>query len=164
MPSRQKESHSDTPPVLALSEQQQTAVDLIVSGRNISQVAEAIGCVRTTVSRWANRDPHFMAALNLRRQELWRDLTDGLRALLPRAVEVLAAELDGDNRLAAAMHILKTCGFPGGVSLAAGPTDPQVIAAELRLAEDATAHAEEAATLEIARRDQQRFLDEVTNF
>ena len=86
-------TNGDTTP--ALSEQQRTACDLIVAGRNLQDVAEAVSVARPTVSRWLNHEPAFIAAVNARRQDLWENMVDELRGLLPRAVQVLKAELDG---------------------------------------------------------------------
>src|SRR5215813_12368666 len=93
----------------SLSEQQLTAIDLLVTGKNLQDTADAIGVQRPTVSQWVNHHPGFQAALNRRRQELWQELTEALRGLLPKAVQVLACELDGEARLAAAVHVLRAC-------------------------------------------------------
>jgi len=74
-------------PDWSLSEQQRTAVDLLVSGRNLQDTADAVGVQRWSVSQWVNHHPGFRAALNERRRELWADLVDGLRALAPKAVQ-----------------------------------------------------------------------------
>src|SRR5262249_34218793 len=59
-----KQTNADAKPDWSLSEQQQTAVDLIVSGRNFQETADAIGVQRPTVSKWVHHDPGFQAALN----------------------------------------------------------------------------------------------------
>ena len=89
-------TNGDTTP--ELSEQQRTACDLIVAGRNLQDVAEAVGVARPTVSRWLNHEPAFIAAVNARRQELWESTVDELRGLIPQALQVLKAELDGGTR------------------------------------------------------------------
>ena len=48
--------------------------------------------------------------------EAWHNTEDGLRALLPRAVQVLSDGLDSDDpkiQLASAIHILKAVGLYG---------------------------------------------------
>ena len=77
-----------------LSVAQLSAVDLLVVGTTDQETAEAVGVTRLTVCGWGNANPYFQAALN-RRQDLWGVTVDQLRALLPRAVAVLAEELVG---------------------------------------------------------------------
>jgi hypothetical protein len=78
--------------------------------------------------------------LNRRRQELWGVSVDQLRALLPRAVAVLAEELDGGNdRAGVALSILRLGGIDRTKApekldtFLVGPTDPDaIIDAEVR--------------------------------
>jgi hypothetical protein len=65
--------------------QQLTAIDLLVSGKTITDTALALDVRRQTVSEWTNHNPTFQAALNSRRQEIWNGTADRLRGLLPRA-------------------------------------------------------------------------------
>jgi hypothetical protein len=119
---------------------QLNAIDLLVSGKTDQETAEAVGVTRQTVNGWRNTNPYFQAVLNQRRVELWGVTVDQLRALLPRAVAVLAEELDGGNdRAGVALSILRL----GGVdrtkasqkldTFLVGSTDPEaVIDAEVR--------------------------------
>jgi hypothetical protein len=119
---------------------QLNAVDLLVVGKTDQEAAEAVGVTRQTINGWRNANPWFQAALNARRQDLWGVSVDQLRALLPRAVAVLAEELDGGNdRVGVALSILRL----GGVdrtkasqkldTFLVGPTDPEaIIDAEVR--------------------------------
>jgi predicted transcriptional regulator len=95
------------------------AVELVFAGRNQTQIAEAVGVGRETVSRWINHDSQFQAALNRRRHHLWESFEDRLRGLLPKALEVLEAELEtGERRTQAALAILKLAAAqmkPGGL-------------------------------------------------
>ncbi len=123
-----------------LSVVQLNAVDLLVVGKTDQAAAEAVGVTRQTVNGWRNANPWFAAELNRRRQDLWGVSVDQLRALLPRAVAVLAEELDGGNdRAGVALSILRL----GGVdrtkapqkldTFLVGPTDPDaIIDAEVR--------------------------------
>lgn len=123
-----------------LSIAQLNAIDLLVTGKTDQEVSEAIGMSRQTVNGWRNANPYFQAALNRRRRELWGVTVDQLRALLPRAVAVLAEELDGGtDRAGVALSILRL----GGVdrtkapqkldTFLVGPTDPDaIIDAEVR--------------------------------
>jgi len=109
---RQKPTNPDTPD-WSLTPQQETAVDLLASGKTVTDTATAIEVTRQTVSEWLNHHPGFEAALHSRRQELWAGMTDALRGLLPKALEVIERELDGEAPLPAAVHVLKACGLYG---------------------------------------------------
>lgn len=107
----------------ALTPQQQAAVDVLATGRTLTETAEAVGVTRQTVSEWRNQHHGFRAELNARRQELWHEQADRLRALVPKALDVLVRELDGENPLPAAVHVLKAC---GAYTLGA-PTGPATV-------------------------------------
>ena len=83
-----------------LTTEQSAAVDLLASGKTLSEVAVAIEVPMQTVSEWCKSYPGVQAELNARRQELWTGTTDRLRSLLPKALEVLAEELKGGEPLA----------------------------------------------------------------
>ena len=118
-------TNPDATPDWSLSHQQQAAVDLIAAGKNLQETADALGVQRPTVSHWLNHHCGFQAALNSRRQELWDGLVETLRGLLPRALEVLKAEMEGDTPLPAAIQVLKSCGLAAGLSRPSGPTTPE---------------------------------------
>jgi hypothetical protein len=106
----------------ALSPQQERAVDLLASGKTVTDVAKVIEITRQTVSTWLNHHPGFQAALNNRRQELWAATTDRLRGLLPKALDVLEQALEGETPLPAAVHVLKAGGLYGMLP-PQGPTE-----------------------------------------
>ena len=118
---RRNPTNPDTPD-WTLTPQQETAVDLLASGKTLTDTAKALEVTRQTVSEWFNHHPGFQAALNSRRQELWIGMTHTLRGLLPKALEVLKYELEGEHPLPAAVHVLKACGLYGNVS-PLGPTE-----------------------------------------
>lgn len=107
-----------------LTPQQDTVVALLASGTTLTAAADAIGVTRQTVSEWFNHHPGFQAALNSRRKELWRAMTERLRGLLPKALDALAAELDGETPLPAAIHVLKACGLYG-LPAPSGPAETE---------------------------------------
>jgi hypothetical protein len=109
-----------------LTEEQATAVDLLAGGRTPSETAEALKVPMQTVHEWCRSHPGVQAELNTRRQELWTGTTDRLRLLLPKALEVLAEELQGENRLQAAVHVLKACRLYGA-EVPTGATDAEDI-------------------------------------
>jgi hypothetical protein len=123
-----------------LSVVQLNAVDLLATGTTDQAVAEAVGVTRQTVCGWRNANPWFAAELNRRRQDLWGVSVDQLRALLPRAVAVLAEELEGgEQRARVALDLLRLAGLDRAKAaerldtLLIGPTDPEaIIDAEVR--------------------------------
>ena len=118
-------TNPDATPAWRLSQQQQTAVDLVVSGRTLQETADAIGVQRPTVSQWLNHEPAFQAAVNARRQELWDGMVDTLRGLLPQALAVLKQELAGETPLPAAIQVLKLSGIAAAGGRPLGPTTPE---------------------------------------
>ena len=130
---RHKPTNPDTPD-WPLTPQQETAVDLLASGKTVTDTAMAIKVTRQTVSEWLNHHPGFEAALNSRRQELWTGMIDTLRGLLPKALEVLKCELEGETPLPTAIHVVKACGLYG-MPAPQGPTDVEdVVVAQRRRA------------------------------
>jgi hypothetical protein len=98
---------------------QQSAIDLLASGKTDTETAELLGLSRVTVSKWRLYDPVFQAALNQRRAEVWGAGCDRLRSLVPKALDTLADELDNrDNphRLKAAIEVLKLAQQPAGAA------------------------------------------------
>ena len=73
---------------------------------------------------WRNHRPAFIAELNARRREVWGTQVDRLLHLLPRAVDVLEAELEGDQPLRAAVHLLRAVRLYGTDLRPLGPTNP----------------------------------------
>ena len=114
-----------------LSLAQLNAIDCLVAGKNDQETAEAVGVSRQTVNIWRNHDHLFMAALNARRAAVWSAATDRLRALLPRALEVLEGALaaDPDPKLALQVVRLSRLGEQGEHLGAAGvgPTEAELV-------------------------------------
>ncbi len=128
--SRRRPTKPDTEnETLMLSPKQELAVDLLATGATVTATAETSGVTRQTVSEWLNAHSGFRAALNRRRQELWAESTDRIRALLPKALDVLGDELEGDKRLAAAVHIMRMAGLYG-LPAPTGSTDPEELEAD----------------------------------
>jgi hypothetical protein len=106
-----------------LSASQLIAVDGLMSGSSHAEAAEAARVHRTTVSRWATKDPDFIATLNERRQQVFSEAGDRLRSVLNRAVQVLADAVDsGDPEISLAL--LRLVGADRILDAARiGPTD-----------------------------------------
>jgi len=108
---------------------QLSAIDLLASGKTDKETAELLNLSRTCVTKWRLYDPVFQAALNHRRAEIWGAGADRLRALIPKALDALTAELenpDSPNRLKVAGQVLALTQM-GGSALNVGPTDPEEI-------------------------------------
>ena len=105
-----------------LSTGQLNAIDRLVAGGTDSEAAEAAGVTRQTVNGWRNHHPYFRAELNRRRSELWGAAQDRLRDLLPRALDVLAEELEGENGYKVALQLLRITGLGDGRLGEIGPT------------------------------------------
>jgi hypothetical protein len=158
MSTKRNLTNPDATPDWSLSEQQLTAIDLLVTGKNLQETADHVGVQRPTVSGWVNHHAGFQAALNKRRQELWGDLVDGLRALAPKAVQVLGQALESAESVSAAIHVLKACGLYGQMPAPSGPTAVEAVALAMKLAEDDRQHAAETAEITIKRRGFDRML------
>ena len=136
-------SMSKNPISNELTHQQQTAIDLLLAGKNDSEVAEAIGKSRSTVNVWRNHDPLFMATLKGRRQQMWGSQLNRLNTLAAEAVDVLQEGLQEEDikvRLLAAIHILKATGTYGAAQSGTRETDPADLAAALHKREQNREH------------------------
>jgi len=114
-----------TPP--ELTPEQLNAIDLLIFGKTDKEVAETIGVGRNTISKWY-KNAFFIAELNARREELWKDAKLRLKSLAHEAVDVLSNGLhSSDEKVAitSAVHILKTVGLYGEVKESFGPTTPE---------------------------------------
>ena len=116
-----------------LTPQQETAIDLILTGKNDREVAQTIGKSRSTVNTWRNHDPLFIATLNDRRQQVWGGQLNRLNNLVIEAVDVLQDGLHDSDikvRIASAVHILKATGVYGATVPDSQVTDPAEAAAD----------------------------------
>jgi DNA-binding CsgD family transcriptional regulator len=114
-----------TPP--ELTPEQLNAIDLLIFGKTDKEVAETIGVGRNTISKWY-KNAFFIAELNARREELWKDAKLRLKSLVHEAVDVLSNGLhSSDEKVAitSAVHILKTVGLYGEVKESFGPATPE---------------------------------------
>ena len=150
-----------------LTPQRCTGVDLLVSGKTLTDVAAALEVDRATVSGWVNHNPVFLAALNQRRQEAFDSMVERLRGLLPQALDVIEQQLKGENPLPAALQILKSCNLATGVGRPSGPATVEAAERELRqreIEQAATALTEADVQAAVRQREQTRLLAELTTF
>jgi DNA-binding CsgD family transcriptional regulator len=114
-------------PAPKLTPEQLNAIDLLIFGKTDKEVAETLGIGRNTISKWY-KNAFFIAELNLRREDLWKDSKLRLKSLVHEAVNVLTNGLhSSDEKIAitSAVHILKTVGLYGEVKQDFGPTSPE---------------------------------------
>jgi len=116
--------------VTELSDQQRQCIGMMLQGMAQVDIACELDIAQETISRW-KQSPSFLAVLNQGRLDSYQAVTERLRSLATKAVDVLAEELASDHRPArveAAKFILRA------VDLADLPvdtrTDPTVIAAD----------------------------------
>ncbi len=110
-----------------LTPEQLNAIDLLIFGKTDREVSETIGVGRNTISKWY-KNAFFIAELNARREELWKDAKLRLKSLVHEAVDVLSNGLhSSDEKMAitSAVHILKTVGLYGEAKGSFGPTSPE---------------------------------------
>lgn len=113
---------------------QLSAVDLLAAGKNDVETAEALNLHRVTVTRWRNYSPEFRAALAERRKAVWGSAADRLRALLPKALDTLAVELEhGPDKAKVALAVLRLAGPLPLVTT--DQTDPEAVVMEIVTAE-----------------------------
>lgn len=112
-----------------LTPAQAAAVDHLATGSSVTDAAAAVNASRQTVSGWLNDHPVFQAELNRRRAELWGAAADRLRALLPKALDRIAAAIDseGPEGLTAAIALIRLARVE---PLPAGPVDPEAVEVE----------------------------------
>jgi len=122
---RRKQTQSDdSDTLLDLSPRQLVAVDLVALGQADQDVADRVGVTRQTVNVWRNHHPGFAVAVEERRRAAWDASVDGLRALMPKAVEVIGASLDGSDGWRVALALVKLSGAAENQGLRpSGPED-----------------------------------------
>jgi hypothetical protein len=111
-----------------LSTQEQTAVELLASGKTDKQTAGSSSLPAERVTKWRLYDPVFQAALNACRAEGWQVSIDRLRSMIAQALDTLAEELhrtDNPDRCKLALDILRLAKLPDIAPL--GPADPETI-------------------------------------
>jgi hypothetical protein len=77
-----------------LSDMQIHAVELLALGKPVTEAAKRCGVDRSTLHRWMNELPDFVAELATRRDEIWQNSGDIVRNLLQQALGVLRKLLD----------------------------------------------------------------------
>jgi transposase-like protein len=117
-------------PTGRLGTQQQTALELMVTGKSITQTAREAGVARSTIYEWLRHDPVFQAAYNQWHDQLEEGCRSRLLTLTDKATDAIEKALEnGDAR--AALQLLKGMGMIRHKIV--GPTDAEEIAARTEI-------------------------------
>jgi hypothetical protein len=97
-----------------LSQAQENVLLLLLQGKSDGEVAAdpGVDVTRQTIWHWRHRNPMFMAALERRRGEVYRQAQERLRSLLRKAVENVATLVESGD-FDASIHVLKAVGMYG---------------------------------------------------
>jgi hypothetical protein len=76
----------------SLNDNQHAAIRLLVLGKTLGAVAEAVGVSPRTLYTW-RQDPDFLAELERRREEIWSGAADRLRAMIHPSLDVIEQHL-----------------------------------------------------------------------
>lgn len=102
-----------------LNEKQQRALELLVEGKSLAQVAGAIGISRATLWRWRALPDFARALAEVRSASLEaaaHTLAEASRAAVDTFVELLGSDSDS-VRLGAAREVLARCGLDDATSV-----------------------------------------------
>ena len=131
-----------------ISDTQAAVIRLVVAGASQKAAAEAVGVSEYTVSRWANSDPAYIAALNLERLAAWETQRAELSKLLVKARQALEYVLEGNDApsmvRAAALVLEQFATRPDG------PCTVEDAELELQARHKARWQAEQSATISMA--------------
>jgi len=114
----------------ALSAEQTRAAVLLAAGQSEQEVSAAVGASPEALAEW-RQSAEFEATMNQARRRQWDQSQDEIRALVPKAIEVLRQDMEtGDDlrlRQNAAVHILRAVGLYGDVGQPRGPTSATAV-------------------------------------
>ena len=133
---------------ILVTDQQAAVIRAVVAGATQKAAAASVGVSEYTVSRWANADCHYIAALNLARLDAWEQHRADLGGLLSLARDTLRDLVDGIGgidpavRLKAAALVLAQ--FPEPPS---GPVTVEDASLALKARHKARWQAEQDATI-----------------
>ncbi|MGD0462009.1 MAG: helix-turn-helix domain-containing protein [Tepidisphaeraceae bacterium] len=100
---------------------QQTALELLLTGKSIAETARTAGVSRTTIYQWMRNDPVFQAAYNEWHDQLREGSRSRLLLLTEKATDAVEKALEaGDAKMG--LQLLKGMGMLR--DLPPGPTDP----------------------------------------
>ena len=91
---------------LELTEQQRTAITLMLRGERKNKIASKVGVHPGTIWRWTSSDENFRRGLTIARERAFRRATEEIREAVPQALDVVKHHLD-KRSLQAALQILR---------------------------------------------------------
>ena len=133
---------------IAITDTQAAVIRAVVAGASQKAAAVAVGVSEFTVSRWANSDPAYIAALNLERLFAWETQRAELAKLLIKARQALEFVLEGNDpgaMVRAAALILEQFASPP-----TGPVTLEDAELELQARHKQRWQAEQNATITMA--------------
>lgn len=93
-----------------LGTEQQTAMELLLTGKSIAETARSAGVSRMAIYRWMKNDANFRAMYNQWHDQLQESCRSRLQALTEKATDALEKALEaGDARTA--LQLLKGLGM-----------------------------------------------------
>ena len=102
-------ANDEMAPTANLTESQNQAIQLLLQGMSISDVATAVGRERTTLYRWLQQ-PKFLAERNRLAKETFDASRARLHSLANQAINVVERRVKAGD-LKASMHVLKMTGL-----------------------------------------------------
>jgi hypothetical protein len=109
-----------------LSPTQEQAMELLVAGQRVRDIATALQLSPNEVDSWRQAHPVFVARLNQAKHRLWDESQDRLRALVPEAIATLEKAMK-QGSVRAAVELLKIVQLHGQIPAPQGPEDPQLV-------------------------------------
>ena len=115
----------------ALTDKQEQAISLMMSGMSLPDTAARLGVVRGTLYRWIREDPEFIAAYNGWRRDLARVARSRLLSITDSAIRAVQEAVEkGNARLA--FDLIKQLGLFAPEP--PGSDDPEVVRRQTELA------------------------------
>ena len=111
-----------------LTIEQENVIDCLILGKSEREAAEVCHVNRATIAEWRN-SPLFIATLNQRRQALWQECHEMLRALLFQGFAKLQDRIESMTT----RELLQLVGLARDLGEPTGETDPARVAERMLL-------------------------------
>lgn len=111
-----------------------SVVDILAAGGSLEDVQKATGVEAETVRAWL-RDADFVAALNVRTNEVRDAHLERLRAMVPKALDTLEGLLESQDeavRLRVASYVLKATALDAVAWTPVGERTPETVKGKWR--------------------------------
>jgi hypothetical protein len=119
---------------VTLTPEQWSAVDFLATGGSLGDVQKATTVEAATVRAWL-RDADFVAALNVRTNEVRDAHLERLRAMVPKALDTLEGLLESQDeavRLRVASYVLKATALDAVAWTPVGERTPETVKGKWR--------------------------------